>query len=70
MDAFANRKERKFAKTVLESGREWIFGLDCYHLQTRPPNMQRLEKVRGMAERLEQSNAVYEKYRISGTEGN
>lgn len=31
-DAFANKKECKFAKEILESGREFIFGSDCHNM--------------------------------------
>ncbi len=64
VEAFADRKERKVVKTLLENGKEVIFGTDCHNMLDRPPNWEQLQKPLRKTDYLDRSNEVLDRYGI------
>ncbi len=67
-DAFDDWKERRFAKALLQSGREVVFGSDCHNMADRKPRWDALQKrLRRYGEQLESANNIVEKYQRNAT---
>ncbi len=69
-DAFDDWKERRFVKTLLQSGREVVFGSDCHNMTDRRPRWDALQKrLRRYEARLNAANSMIEKYRCGEPAG-
>lgn len=60
-EAFSGWKEKRLAKKVIASGKEFVFGSDAHNLGERRPNWDMLKK-RVKSEDIALSDGVFEKY--------
>lgn len=60
-EAFSGWKEKRLAKKVIASGKEFVFGSDAHNLGERRPNWDMLKK-KVKSEDIALSDGVFEKY--------